>query len=237
MAYVLPISPGNEPFDNSHLDLMTSLAYRISGFNRKRKWDLFWEVVRPDPADKVLDAGLSDEEYSASDNYLEKHYPYRSQVTALGIDMAQKFRERYPEVRTVQYPGGRFPFGDKEFDICWSNAVLEHVGGREKQVLFLKEIDRVARTSFITTPNRHFPFEIHTRTPFLHLLFSKRAFDRYLSLTRRSWATGDYMNLLTKQEVKECLSAAGINHCKIVENRLGALTLDFMILFGERVSQ
>lgn len=60
-------------------------------------------------------------------NYLEKHYPYPQKITALGINGKDVFCRNYPLVRAVLYDGVNFPFGNKQFDIGWSNAVIEHV--------------------------------------------------------------------------------------------------------------
>jgi SAM-dependent methyltransferase len=208
-----------------------SLAYKISGFNRRRKWNLFWQEIKPQPEEKILDIGFSEEEYSATDNFLEKNYPYLDQVTALGVDEAKNFKKSYPHVNTVIYDGKRFPFSDNTFDICWSNAVIEHVGDKERQVLFLKEIYRVGKKVFITTPNRFFPVEIHTRVPALHWFLPKKWFDTFLILIKKKWATGDYMNLLSLNELKCLLHEAGINNYKIVKNRLLFFTLDFVIIW------
>ena len=131
-----------------------SIAHLISGFNRRRKWQRFLETMNVSPSALVLDAGFSDTEYSPNDNFLEKHYPYPERITALGIEEPVQFRRRYPKVTAVRYDGGRFPFADDAFDIGWSNAVIEHVGDRDAQLLFLSEIVRVSKRAFITTPNR-----------------------------------------------------------------------------------
>ena len=44
------------------------------------------------------------------------------------------------------------PFGDKSFDIVFSNAVIEHLAA-EDQKRMAKEISRVGRSWFVTTPN------------------------------------------------------------------------------------
>lgn len=80
-----------------------------------------------------------------------------------------------------------FPFKDKEFDICWCNAVLEHTGDRSRQKKFLKEVRRVAESSFVTTPNKYFTIEPHTRIPLLHFL-PKRIFDAILNKAGMKWA-------------------------------------------------
>lgn len=217
-----------------------SFAYRVSGYNRKRKWALFERLLRPSPDLTVLDVGFNDVEHSATDNYIEKHYPWRSQITALGIDAPVHFTARYPEIKAVQYDGVTFPFADDTFDICWSNAVLEHVGRhdnrRDAQVHFLREIDRVSRTAFITTPNRWFPVEVHTRTPLLHWL-PKPWFDGYLRRRKQDWAAGDYMDLASKGDLVEMLAAAGIRDYRIIHNRLAGLTLDFAVIWGDRLAR
>jgi hypothetical protein len=54
------------------------------------------------------------------------------------------------------------------------------VGGRERQRRFVSEAVRVGRRVFLTTPNRAFPLEVHTRLPFVHWLpdsASHRVYD------------------------------------------------------------
>lgn len=206
-----------------------SLAYHISAWNRRRKWRLFQAHIPVTRATTILDIGFSDEEYSETDNFLEKQYPYPEQITALGIDAPKKFSLRYPNVKAVQYDGNHFPFPNKTFDVCWSNAVIEHVGGREAQLLFLKEMCRVGTHVFFTTPNRCFPFEIHTRTFLLHF-FPKTWFDAYLRFVGKPWATGQYMHLLDEADLRSLLAQAGVEQYRLIKNRLLGFTLDFVVI-------
>lgn len=210
-----------------------SIAYKVSAYNRRRKWDLFLSEVRPTSSTRVLDVGYSAAEHSNTDNFIEKNYRYPEQLTALGIDEPDVFADRYPKVKVVQYDGIDFPFEDDSFDVCWSNAVIEHVGHRDRQLKFLKEIRRVARTAFITTPNRFFPIEVHTRTPFLHYL-PDSIFHRYLRLIGKSWAAGDYMELLSLSDIRGLAREAKVENLRIVKNRLMGFTVDFVMMFGGR---
>lgn len=151
-------------------------------------------------------------------------------ITALGIDTPKEFPLRYPSAKVVQYEGSEFPFSNQEFDICWSNAVIEHVGNTERQVLFIKEIKRVSRKAFITTPNKHFPVELHTRTPLLHYL-PKTWFDKYLRLIGKTWASGDYMNLLSKSDLLKLLEKADIMEYRIIANYFFGFPIDYIIIF------
>ena len=91
-------------------------------------------------------------------------------MTALGQHEGARFRESYPRARYVQGDALALPFEDGEFDVAFSNAVIEHVGGPEEQRRFVDEALRVARRAFVTTPNRWFPVEVHTRLPLVHWL-------------------------------------------------------------------
>ena len=81
------------------------LADKVSAYNRNRKWLLFLQHMRPDNRTRVLDVGFNATEYSSVDNYLEKHYEYPENITALGLDSPVEFQKRYPKVRVVQYDG------------------------------------------------------------------------------------------------------------------------------------
>lgn len=201
----------------------------VSQWNRRRKWSLFQREFSPSADWKVLDVGYSDEEFQETDNFIEKHYPYPEQLTALGVDEPKRFPERYPTVRVVHYDGVTFPFEDDEFDLVWSNAVIEHVGPRDRQLNFLREIRRVGKRAIVTTPNRHFPVEVHTRTPFLHFL-PEPVFHAYLKLIGKDWAAKDYMWLLSKSDLKGLLAEAGITRYRLVQNKFAGFTLDFVVL-------
>jgi hypothetical protein len=160
-------------------------ADSISRRSRSRKLELFLDRLRPGPETSVLDVGADELAFGEGDlcttlNYFEEHYPWPERITALGLQDGAAFRERYPHVPYVQGDACALPFRDGAFDIVHSNAVIEHVGGRERQRLLVSEALRVARRVFITTPNRRFPIEVHTRLPLVHWLpdgVAHRAYD------------------------------------------------------------
>lgn len=207
-----------------------SIAHRISAWNRHRKWSLFLSSFPPAPTTRLLDVGFSEDEHSPTDNYLERFYPNPAQITALGIDKADEFSRRYPLVKAVTYSGSTFPFADQSFDVVWSNAVVEHVGDHDRQVAFLAEIQRVGKHGFITTPNRFFPVEVHTRVPLLHWL-PKPWFDWLLVRMGKGFASGDYMHLSSRSQFIRMLERAGYRNFRIHDNRLLGFTLDFVAVF------
>jgi SAM-dependent methyltransferase len=168
------------------------LADAISLRSRRRKFALFMETIAPTGETTVLDVGVDDVPFGAREgcetlNFFEELYPWPEQITALGLHSGARFRASYPQVSYVQGDALSLPFEDGAFDIVFSNAVIEHVGGREQQRRFVEEVLRVGRRAFVTTPNRWFPVEVHTRLPLVHWLpdrISHRAYD----LARKPWA-------------------------------------------------
>lgn len=61
-------------------------------------------------------------------------------------------------------------FEDKQFHICHSNSVVEHVGDWARMVDYAREVDRCGQRYMVQTPNFWFPFEPHCATPFFHWL-------------------------------------------------------------------
>jgi SAM-dependent methyltransferase len=206
-----------------------NLQHRFAGENRARKFALFMERLRPGPETTILDAGFTEAEHNPNDNFLERAYPWPAQITALGIEPAVEFHTRYPAVQTVLYDGRQMPFADKAFDIAWSNAVIEHVGDRTAQRQFLSELLRVSRTVFVTTPNRWFPFDLHTRYPLLHWL-PKPACDALLRRLGQSVWTDDALWLLSARQFAALAKEGGAAHVELIRNPFLGFTVDFVLI-------
>ena len=108
-------------------------------------------------------------------NFFEELYPWPERVTAVGLHGGEAFRRRYPDVRYVQGDACALPFADGEFDLYFSNAVIEHVGGEERQRASSPRPCASRGRVFVTTPNRWFPLELHTRLPLVHWLPERAA--------------------------------------------------------------
>ena len=170
------------------LGVVESISYR----SRLRKFALFMETMRPTERTRILDVGADEVGFGADGefatmNFFEEFYPWRDRITAVGLHDGRNFVERYPQVDYLRGDGCELPFGDGEFDAYFSNAVIEHVGGADRQRAFVSEALRVSRRVFITTPNRLFPIELHTRAPIVHWL-PERLSNRIYEVIRKPWA-------------------------------------------------
>jgi SAM-dependent methyltransferase len=153
--------------------VLRRVASQVSLRSRERKLRLFLDLLAPGPETTVVDVGVTNAPFGqgSSDNFFEAMYPWPERVTGVGHTELDRFAAAFPAVRAVRADGRDLPFGDGEFDLGFSNAVVEHVaGGREGQQRFVHELCRVAGRVFVTTPNRFFPLEVHTLLPLVHWL-------------------------------------------------------------------
>ena len=201
--------------------MLTGLAARASLWNRKRKLALFLEELRPGPETTIVDVGVGDTGFDTepgvalSHNFFEAMYPWPERITAVSDVPLPNFAQEFPEIAPVTASGTNLPFEDDSFDIAFSNAVLEHVGGREEQRRFVHELCRVAPEVFVSTPNRRFPLEVHTLMPFLHWL-PRGARDRaFAALRRDAW---EGVELLNRRELLELFPPGA--QARVVESRM-----------------
>lgn len=169
--------------------------------SRLNKFSRFMQWAQPTAETTILDVGITDSVWRYS-NYLEMWYPYQDKITGLSLENSPVFSQAFPKVNVVIGDGRRMEFQNNEFDIAFSNAVLEHVGDHQQQKSFVNEIIRVSKKAMITTPDRSFPIEFHTLLPVVHW-FPRCVYTPIYQLTKNGiWASEQYLNLLTFNQFK-----------------------------------
>ena len=215
--------------------MILEIKRKLMERSRQQKLDQFLEFYT---GGITLDVGVSSNEWTDSINFFTK-FINTSGMTRKYIGLAvqdmKEIASRYPDLFFVKYDGVNFPFPDLVFDWVFSNAVIEHVGSRKEQLFFLREMLRVGRNVFFTTPNRSFPIELHSGVPLLHLFLSKSRFDEFLVRIGKAYVTGNYMNLLSKNELLSLLGDATGNlpvNCKVINNRVLGFTCTFSVIIS-----
>jgi hypothetical protein len=91
---------------------------------------------------------------------------YNSSQVQITIINTEPVSSRYDHIKTIPGDARSMPeYQDKEFDIVFSNSVIEHVGTFEDQARMAEEVRRVGQRYFLQTPNRFFPVEPHFLFP------------------------------------------------------------------------
>jgi len=169
----MQIKPGSVSRYNQHTG-DSRIATGLSLKTRKKMYQIFAEKFRPSPEMKILDVGVTSDCKNDCSNYFEKFYPYKERITCVGTEDAAWLEKQYSGIQFHRIkPHTKLPFADGQFDVVFSNAVVEHAGNGIQQREFISELLRVSKAFFITTPNRWFPVEMHTMLPLLHCLPAK----------------------------------------------------------------
>src|SRR5262245_27700905 len=127
---------------------------------RNQRANKFGRLFKPTPLDCILDVGGLPKFWDG--------LPIESRITLLNTDPLDE--EQRPVVRANQEvavgDGTRLDYGDRSFDIVFSNSVIEHVGTLERQMAFANEVRRVGKAYWVQTPAKEFPIEPHYLGPF-----------------------------------------------------------------------
>jgi hypothetical protein len=130
-------------------------------------------------------------------------------------------------------------FKDNQFDVVFSNSVIEHVGGYDDQRLMADEIRRVGMRYFVQTPNRFFPIEPHFLFPFFQFLplslkvFLVRHFDLgfyargAIPDKRRAVEIVSSIRLLTERELRNLFPEG-----TMYKEKLFGMTKSFIVYCG-----
>ena len=183
---------------------------RMSLTARKKTFGIFADFLQPSERDSVLDVGVSPEGDDVATNFFERLYAWPHRITATSISDCSFLEKEFPGLRFIKTDGARLPFKDGEFDIVFSNAVIEHVGSREKQRAFASEICRVGKRVFVTTPNRWYPLDFHTRLPFTHWLPRSVYWRLWRSMGLEDWADEENLNLLERKSLEDVFAGQGV---------------------------
>lgn len=214
-----------------------SLFKRLSDISRKRKIVLFENTFQPTEQTKILDVGAEIDPNCNSTLQFIDSYPCKRRISAINRseDHVAIIKQVYPEIDARVGDACALPWCDKYFDIVYSNAVIEHVGDFEKQKLMAKEIMRVGKAWFITTPNRWYPFEFHMRLPLITWLpgNSYNHVGRIISYNHlhKRYTFGhrgvNNLRLMTARELRQCFP-----NSRVVKQRVTFMTETLIIIGG-----
>jgi hypothetical protein len=184
---------------------------------RERRYQLFLDACAVQPTDRIIDVGAG---WGAA---LER-FNDTNPIVAIDLSPQPSDWLASPNVTVLEGDGTKLPFDDDEFDIAFSNSVIEHVPA-QLQPAFAAEISRVAKRYFVQTPNRYFPIEPHYQLPLFQFLpeRARRALNRRFTLGWQGKGHWEEINLLSAGDLRRLFPDADIRR-----ERLFGLTKSLM---------
>jgi len=122
-------------------------------------------------------------------NFLDEWCPSPLSITAIGVAKLPSMKKHFPSICVVQADSLPLPFLDYNFDIVFSNALIEYIGDSTAQRICVSECLRVRSFILTATPARPFPVEARTLIPFAHYLPMQILNQIYRAIGRRGGAT------------------------------------------------
>jgi SAM-dependent methyltransferase len=129
---------------------------------RMRLFEKFCEKIGSNL--KVVDVGGTFYHWKSSAEFVQS-----IELTLVNIE---KETEELPgNVKFIEADARNLEFmADKQFDVAYSNSVIEHFSDFEEQAKVATNIRRIANHYFVQTPNYYFPVEPHFLFPFFQML-------------------------------------------------------------------
>ena len=125
---------------------------------------------------------------------------------------------------------------DLSSDIVISSATIEHVGDDYNKNYMIKNITLLTKKYFIiTTPNRYYPIDFHTKLPFLHWL-PKKIHRKILKLLGLDFfSKEENLDLLSYNDLKNLTNDIQNFDIEIKKIKFLGLTSN-LIIFGKKIT-
>ncbi|MEH2109852.1 methyltransferase domain-containing protein [Nostoc sp.] len=145
--------------------LPDSLASRL----RKKRFSLFTSILDSIPSPiKILDVGGT-VSFWENLGFLNEEIK-DVEITLLNIKFIET-SSTHPKIKQVIGNATNMEnYQSNEFDIVFSNSVIEHVGDYDEQRQMANEVMRVGKKYFVQTPNLFFPIEPHFVFPLFQFM-------------------------------------------------------------------
>jgi ubiquinone/menaquinone biosynthesis C-methylase UbiE len=109
---------------------------------------------------KILDVGGNE------DFWINSGFQHESDVKITILNLS-KTKTNYPNLSSVSGDATDLSeYKDNEFDIAFSNSVIEHLYTKENQIKMANEMMRVGKKYFVQSPNKYFFMEPHYLIPY-----------------------------------------------------------------------
>ena len=191
---------------NTYVQFENSFFEKI--INRKRM-EMFMLVSRKINISKIndlLDIGTTNDSKLSSSNFFCRMFDKISKHKSISDQKINNSRFIKCLRKSITSNFSKKEINNLKSDLVISSAVIEHVGNINNQTNKVRNMIKLSKKYIIiTTPNRFFPVEVHTKLPLIHWL-PKKIFRKILFFLHMDYfAYEKNLNLLSIIELKRIL--------------------------------
>jgi ubiquinone/menaquinone biosynthesis C-methylase UbiE len=207
----------------------------ILKYNRENIHNIFLKSTNYNNSQSLLDIGTTSDNGN-SHNIILRKTSNNKNISCLSNQNLKNLKDYFPHIKKFyKRDAKKINFKKNSFDIIYSSATIEHLGSFNNQLKFVKECVRIARKKiFITTPNRFYPIDFHTKLPFLHWL-PKNIHRKILNLIGfKFFSLEKNLNLLSKKNFIDIMKINKIKKYRILEHKFLFFTSNLIIIIDKR---
>ena len=163
-------------------------------------------IIKKQKIYDALDIGTTSDDENASSNLIIKNIKNIEKFKCIS-DQEINSKIFYKKLKkSITEDLTEMELNEFSSDIVISSATIEHVGGTPNQNKMIENIVKLTKKIFIiTTPNKFYPLEFHTKIPLIHWL-PKPIYKKILNLLGLTFhAKEENLNLLSVGELKKLL--------------------------------
>lgn len=196
---------------------------------RRKRFQLVQDLILPLPMPlKIIDVGGEQIFWELMGVSKDKSFNVLIVNVVKEITHGSNFKSAIGDARDLR------EYRDGQFDLVFSNSVIEHLGTLSDQKKMAGEVQRIGKNYILQTPNRYFPIEPHHLFPFFNflplrlkvfLLSNFRITFSQKKLTKtESLKIAQEIRLLSLKEIKTLFPSA-----RIYKERIFGLTKSFIV--------
>ncbi len=217
---------------NLYIQYENNFFDKIINSKRIEMIELLKKKINIDKINDLLDIGTTEDSTALSSNIFCKMLDKISIHKSISNQKitSKRFKDSLEKSITSEFTAEILE--KFKSDLVISSATIEHVGDFNNQVAKVKNMISLSRKYIvISTPNRFYPIEFHTKLPFLHWLPQNFFRRTLLLLNMKYFADQNNLNLLSKTELKKILNVFSnkIDY-KIYNIRFLGLVSNFLVI-------
>ena len=192
---------------NLYIQFETNFFDKIINKKRLEMIDLVKKNIKISQIKDLLDIGTTEDSSAGSSNIFCKMLNKIKIHKSISNQKIKDKRFKFSIKKSITSKFSKQTINTFKSDLVISSATIEHVGSLKNQIRKVSNMISLSKKYVvISTPNRFYPIELHTKLPLLHWL--PKSFYRKILLffNMNYFADEKNMNLLSKSDLSKILN-------------------------------
>ena len=217
---------------NTYVQFENTFFERIINQKRMEMFKLVRKKINISKINDLLDIGTTNDSKLSSSNFFCRMFDKIPKHKSISNQKINNSRFERCLKKSITSNFSKKEINILKSDLVVSSAVIEHVGNFKNQTNKVRNMIQLSKKYIIiTTPNRFFPVEVHTKLPLIHWLPKKMFRKILLSLRMDYFACEKNLNLLDIIELKKILDTfSGEISYKIYNIRFLYFVSNFLVI-------